>query len=140
MNLGKLLSLVFIILVVLHVLSPAQTTVKESFTCKITKIIDGDTIDINCAGVVERVRLLGVQTPERGEKNFKKAALDIYGFTQNGVNIERFGVDKYKRTLGILDSSKGCVNVLMREKYKSTKYDKLLTKKQRVALKMRGWK
>lgn len=32
--------------------------------CEITRIVDGDTVDVDCGGGVDRVRLMGFDTPE----------------------------------------------------------------------------
>jgi len=117
---------------------------ETQYQCIVTRIIDGDTLEVFCPQDnprdVERVRLIGVQTPERGEKYYYKAGNDLDNLSNYNVNIERFGKDRYGRTLGIVESSKGCLNVEMRKRYPSTRYDGLLTKKQRNALIKRGWK
>ena len=38
-----------------------------------TRIIDGDTIDVTISDVEERVRFIGIDTPERGEPGFSEA-------------------------------------------------------------------
>lgn len=40
------------------------TVIAEAEATTVVAIIDGDTIDVSFAGVVERVRLLGIDTPE----------------------------------------------------------------------------
>jgi len=32
--------------------------------CEVTRIVDGDTVDVDCGGGVDRVRLMGFDTPE----------------------------------------------------------------------------
>lgn len=39
----------------------------------VTRIIDGDTIDVMINGVVQRIRYFGVDTPERGQACFSEA-------------------------------------------------------------------
>ena len=39
----------------------------------VTQVVDGDTIEVSRDGVVERVRLLGVDTPERGQCGYDDA-------------------------------------------------------------------
>ena len=41
--------------------------------CAVTRFVDGDTVDIACAGVWVRVRLLNIDTPERGRAGFHEA-------------------------------------------------------------------
>ena len=39
-----------------------------------THVVDGDTVDVRRGDVVERVRLVGIDTPERGECGYEQAA------------------------------------------------------------------
>jgi micrococcal nuclease len=39
----------------------------------VVKIIDGDTLDVTLAGRTERVRIFGIDTPERGDRCFREA-------------------------------------------------------------------
>ena len=116
----------------------------ETFECVVTRVIDGDTLEVFCPARdpknSERVRLIGLQTPEKGERRYYAAAWDLEVLSAGEVNVERFGKDRYGRTLGLVESRKGCLNVMMRRRYPSTRYDGLLTKKQRNALTKRGWK
>lgn len=41
---------------------------------QVTRVVDGDTIEVSRDGVVERVRLLGIDTPERGQCGYDAAA------------------------------------------------------------------
>lgn len=52
-----------------HPCIPAQ----ESIVGQVTNIVDGDTIDVAIVGRVERVRLIGIDTPERGEAGYSEA-------------------------------------------------------------------
>ena len=45
----------------------------ESFSGRVVGIIDGDTIDVMRAGEMIRLRLQGINTPERGEPFYQKA-------------------------------------------------------------------
>lgn len=40
---------------------------------RVTRIIDGDTIEVRMRGTIERVRLIGVDTPERGRPFARRA-------------------------------------------------------------------
>ncbi len=79
-------------------------------TATITHVVDGDTIDIQIGGRDERVRLIGIDTPETKKPN---APIECYGpeataFTTSllpvgsTVRIERdvVGRDDYGRLLG----------------------------------------
>lgn len=54
--------------VLLFVFGCASTVIEETAVappvCEITRIVDGDTVDVDCGGGVDRVRLLGFDTPE----------------------------------------------------------------------------
>ena len=45
----------------------ARPSAEFAETGKIVKIVDGDTVRINIGGTTERVRLIGINTPETGE-------------------------------------------------------------------------
>jgi endonuclease YncB( thermonuclease family) len=80
--------------------SPAAWTV--------IKIIDGDTVDVrSTAGTEERVRVIGIDTPERGECGFTEASTALSQITLNqqvslvaGARDDR---DRYNRILRYLD-------------------------------------
>lgn len=105
----------------------------------VNKIIDGDTLEVNYG---ERVRLAGVQTPERGEARYKEATEDLTEMVwPNYIKIVRFPVKTYGRTVAVLYNVYGQqVNAKMREQFKDKKYDKLLTKDQKAELLKGGWR
>lgn len=41
-----------------------EVAVSAPPTCEVTRIVDGDTVDVDCGGGVDRVRLMGFDTPE----------------------------------------------------------------------------
>ena len=41
-----------------------EVAVSAPPTCEVTRIVDGDTVDVECGGGVDRVRLMGFDTPE----------------------------------------------------------------------------
>ena len=42
--------------------------------CEVTRFVDGDTVDVSCGAMFgDRVRLLNIDTPERGEVGFHEA-------------------------------------------------------------------
>ena len=47
----------------------------------VTNIVDGDTIDVTINGASERVRFIGIDTPERGQNGFNEAS----EFTRNEI-------------------------------------------------------
>jgi endonuclease YncB( thermonuclease family) len=67
---------------------------------EVNRVIDGDTIEL-AVGV--RVRLYGVDTPERGQPGFAKATEFTKDFiTHNRIKIEKMGTDKYGRVVAIV--------------------------------------
>lgn len=77
-----------------------MTNIKDNlytFKAKCVRVIDGDTIEIILQLGFEtyakrRVRLLGVDTPERGQNNFKEAT----EFTRKCVEDKDIYVQTYK--------------------------------------------
>ncbi len=71
------------------------------FTGLVVGVIDGDTIDVLHDDQAERVRLNGIDCPEKGQaygKSAKRAASDL-AFGRE-VIIQMHGHDKYKRIIG----------------------------------------
>ncbi len=72
-------------------------------------VVDGDTVDVEWDGGTARVRLYGINTPERGEACFQEATDQLTGFLwdkgrDGWVNLE-YGPrheDRYGRTLAYL--------------------------------------
>ncbi len=48
--------------------------VREGQIAQVTRVIDGDTIDVQVDGVQYRVRYIGMNTPERNEACFREAS------------------------------------------------------------------
>lgn len=86
--------------------SPQQTA--KGVLCPVTRVVDGDTIEVTFNGQKEKVRLIGVDTPEtvhptRGEEPYGKEASNYTKSRLDGqtVNLE-FDVqerDQYGRLL-----------------------------------------
>ena len=85
---------------------------KKSF---VTNVIDGDTIVISGG---ERVRLLGIDAPEKGEFFYKEAKARLEELIENrNVTLEREGdnKDKYGRLLRYIFAEDTNINLLMVE-------------------------
>lgn len=70
---------------------------------RVTRVIDGDTVDVRRDGVVERVRLLGIDTPERDQCGYA-AAKDLITELVTGREVtlvegSRDDRDRYDRLL-----------------------------------------
>jgi micrococcal nuclease len=70
------------------------------FTGKVVRVLDGDTLEILHNRHPERIRLSGIDCPEKGQaygNNAKQAASElVYG---KEVTLQTHGHDKYGRTL-----------------------------------------
>lgn len=77
----------------------------------VTYVIDGDTVDVTKGGKRERIRVAGIDTPERGECGYAQATDHminlVYGktvtLTQTGKQDNR---DRYGRLIRYLDVGK----------------------------------
>lgn len=77
-------------------------------TWRVTNIVDGDTVDVlSSSGVEERIRVVGIDTPERGQCGFQEAADALArlvdGQTVTLVAGARDDRDRYGRLLRYLD-------------------------------------
>ena len=81
---------------------------------RVVRVVDGDTYDVLAGGRVWRVRLLGVDAPER-DQAFGRVAADSVGRVLRpgrAVWLTRRGVDLYGRTLGTVRVPTGSGRVL----------------------------
>jgi endonuclease YncB( thermonuclease family) len=71
---------------------------------RLVRVVDGDTYDVLSGGVVVRLRLLGVDAPEKDQPFGVQAADSVARLLPVGgpVLLTRTGVDLYGRTLGAL--------------------------------------
>ncbi len=76
----------------------------ENDFVEVERVIDGDTVVVNGTSV----RLLGINTPEKGEEYFLEAKIFLEELVMDkSVRIERKGKDRYYRELAYLfDGSK----------------------------------
>ena len=76
------------------------STVFADFSGRVIAILDGDTIEVLHRQRPERIRLHGIDCPEKGQaygKQAKQAASAlVFG---KDVTIQTFGKDKYRRTI-----------------------------------------
>ena len=87
------LSLLLAVALVAHALA--------DFSGQVVGITDGDTISVMHDGEAEKIRLNGIDCPEKGQpfgRRAKQYASDL-AFDQI-VTVEEFGKDRYGRTIG----------------------------------------
>lgn len=106
-------------LVVLPVLLTSSPAVAVSeYHGKAVHVLDGDTIEVLHNGQAERIRLNGIDCPEKGQaygQKAKHAASDlVFG---KEVTLHTFGKDKYGRTIAevILPDGTNVNHELVRE-------------------------
>ncbi|MFP4636620.1 MAG: thermonuclease family protein [Nitriliruptoraceae bacterium] len=86
--------------------SGGQSSGAEGWT--VVEVIDGDTIGVERSdGVRERVRLIGIDTPERGECGYQRASAAMAAYV-DGATVElvagaRDDRDAYDRLLRYVD-------------------------------------
>ena len=78
-------------------------------TAQVIHVVDGDTLDVLIAGNKHRVRLFGVDTPERGERCYQEAMDLTLELSGDSVLIEAGPrrEDKYGRLLFYLYTQSG---------------------------------
>lgn len=90
-----------IIFLLTFLLGLAPYTQAASFTGKLVKVIDGDTVEVMHDGKVERIRLAQIDCPEQGQpfgQAAKRYVLKVAA--QKIVTVEVETVDRYGRTVG----------------------------------------
>ena len=83
------------------VLLRAVPTLADDFTSPVVSVLDGDTIEVLNGHHAERIRLSGIDCPEKGQAYGQRAkqAASALAFGKQ-VTLQTPGYDKYKRTLG----------------------------------------
>lgn len=80
----------------------------NAFTGEVVGVIDGDTFDIQHEEVIERIRLNGIDAPEKGQEFSGRARKFLEALTiRQHVTVETKGHDKYGRTIGDVFLSDG---------------------------------
>ena len=89
------------LVIVLGVILAVSPSFAADFTGRVVGIIDGDTIEVLHHQQAKRIRLSGIDCPEKSQAFGQKAkdAVADLAFGKE-VTIQTHGKDKYKRTLG----------------------------------------
>ena len=80
----------------------------SDFTGKVVGVTDGDSLRVMHKGQTERIRLYGIDCPEKGQafgQRAKKATSDLAFGRQ--VTVHSIGKDRYERTLATVDLPEG---------------------------------
>jgi len=100
MNGSFMISKSIALLILLHCLH-VSPVVAADFAGKVVGVADGDTITMLHNGRGEKVRLNGIDCPEKGQafghKAKEAASALVFG---KDVTVKTFGLDKYHRTIG----------------------------------------
>lgn len=73
----------------------------NAFVGEVVSIVDGDTIDVTHDGKIERIRLNGIDAPEKGQDYGPQAKQFVEELlTRQKVSIETKGLDKHERSIG----------------------------------------
>ena len=102
---------------VLALLLAAAPTAAGFFEGRVVGVMDGDTIDVLVGQQTRRVRLFGIDTPERGQPWYAKSkrALSKRVFGKE-VRVNDVDTDRYGRTVGEVYADNVCVGCeLVRE-------------------------
>src|SRR5262244_199908 len=96
----RLLNLLLLFLAILFLGILSNYEFAEGFIAKVVSVLDGDTIEVLQNDRPERIRLNGIDCPEKGQpygKKAKQAASElVFG---KEVTLNTFGRDKYGRTI-----------------------------------------
>jgi endonuclease YncB( thermonuclease family) len=88
------------LVVLLAFLTPAPAAAVSEYQGEVVRILDGDTLEVLHNQHPERIRLSGIDCPEKGQaygNNAKHAASDL-AFGKE-VTLQTHGLDKYGRTI-----------------------------------------
>ena len=106
-----------ILLLSLLLLPVAPQAGADFFDARVVAVFDGDTIEVLADGERRRIRLAGIDTPERGQPwaERSKQALSKRVFGKQ-VRVNAVATDRYGRTVGEVYADDVCVSCeLVRE-------------------------
>ena len=90
-----------VLLAVLLIVLLAVPVLAGEYSGSVVSVLDGDTVDVLHNGKAERIRLNGIDCPEKrqayGQKAKQAASALVFG---KAVTLHTFEKDKYGRTIG----------------------------------------
>ena len=76
--------------------------VYERISVNVSRVIDGDTIDVTLNNLTQRLRLLGINTPEKKNPGYEEALDFLRQYENKTIELEEREKDKYNRTLAYI--------------------------------------
>lgn len=107
-------------LILLQLFTIACEASVKSFYGEVVKVVDGDTIHVMHDGKAQKVRLYGIDAPERGQPFGNEARLQAAKFVaEKRVQVMVKNYDKYRRIIGVVlfDGGKNLSIEMMRAGY-----------------------
>ena len=98
------------------------------YKAKVLNVVDGDTIDVSIdlglqIHTLQRIRLYGIDTPERGQPGFLEASDRLkYLILDKNVIIKTYKVSKYGQYLGEIMFDEMNINEMMITEGHAKKY------------------
>jgi endonuclease YncB( thermonuclease family) len=100
------------ILILFYILSLSITQEKEH-TGKVSRVIDGDTFELQTSTGTFKVRLDGIDCPENKQPFSEESKAFLSKFLDIDCKIHQKGKDRYGRILGVLWIENVNINLLM---------------------------
>ncbi|MGV8176959.1 MAG: thermonuclease family protein [Candidatus Bilamarchaeaceae archaeon] len=99
-----------------------QKLTMQRQTVQVTRVIDGDTVEVKDKEGGDRMRVIGINAPEKTEKGFSEAKLRMEALAGTEIEVSKDphsnGTDMYGRLIGYLFKGGKCLNVeMVREGY-----------------------
>lgn len=97
-----------------YILVAPLTSFAESFSAKVVRVIDGDTVQVYNGTTNTRIRLYGIDAPESKQAFGQKAKQTMIQLAANQVvDIQDHGQDVYGRMLGTIYLNNQDLNAVM---------------------------
>ena len=121
--------IVALIVVCPHSVATADSS-RPFLVGKVTKVVDGDTIDVQLASGPIRIRLYAIDAPERSQPHGKEATGALSSWVMGKqVEVEPFSQDRYDRMVGIVRVGDINVNAAMVRSGDAWAYRRYMKKK-----------
>jgi len=101
-----------------------------SWPAKVVSVSDGDTITVLHSGADERIRLYGIDTPEKNQEYGPQAkALTSALIAGRNIDVKTVTVDQYGRTVGLVTVDGQSLNELIVQNGYAWVYKQYCTKR-----------